>query len=1127
MQRGAQEQAGRYATWTQERGALQEGIERDKRTQEALGTRQQDLEHLVRLWPGWVDRLQAQEELEGLEEPPPGGAVRLPELRGLLERQGNLEGERAGLRGELGALPAPSAALLTAQPELEALTSDLAAHRERQRGLAQREMEIGSSGEDLTRQRTALPVPWTQEALADFHAAEYVPHVDALERRLTHAAERHAAVQAQVGEAQREAEQAREQLGLLPPLGSLEEPATTEEEHLLRGTVVDAQSRLDAAVQAADTLNPDAALLSALPTLRATLEHAPLHLLQDLPRLQQEVQRQEELLPRMLAELGGPWTADRLSAHRREDEQAWRQGAQTWARKLAEAQRAEEEAGRTLTAREQALRESEVRLQGHAKLPETAELDRQLGELQAQHHLAGSVRTRLQVQPGAPGTSRPAATWPLWVSVALTAVLTLCAFLVHPLLALLTLTCGLALAYLQRPVTASGAPSAPPERAAVLLQDLKTLGLTGQAGLGEVLALEGELNGKLASLTRIREAAGQRDDAQRRHRGDQTLVQEASKAVQDTRESRAEAERSFATWAVGLGFGLGRPEELDAVLLRVTAARDALLKIQGLREDLRKTAGDVTAFRERSAELLMALGRATTADAALTDLRQALKDAEEAERLAERLALARHAVTERQEDVDREAVRLQSLREKLAQQRMQAQQRAQSAEQLLTQKQETLKDAAQDLDGAQAEWTSWLRAQELPPLSPAQMRVLLERLQRAADTARQVLDKGAQLVQLQVAVRAFEERMAEVVTRATGAPSVQGAQDLLATLEAARQASEISERRQDLTVRLAGLDRQCGEVQRAVTTILEECGAPDLHTLEHWEVLRERRAILRTRVLEAERDLHLLGGQRASELRAELDLAQPGEWHSELERISGQRQALAERQDERYRRDAELALELRQLADSPTSANVGQFLENQREQLRQDARAWLVRRLAGELLSTTLREYERTKGPEVLRHASEVFSHITGGRYVAVRQVEGSAAFRAVTERDELVDIDQLSRGTQEQLYLSVRLGLARTLGQRTAKVPLLMDDILVNADPERAASVAAALAEVAREHQVLYLTCHPSSADQLRTAAPDAQLLTLPRLMGTMPPLRPAARGRQPLPPFSNSWRKRANRAP
>ena len=55
-----------------------------------------------------------------------------------------------------------------------------------------------------------------------------------------------------------------------------------------------------------------------------------------------------------------------------------------------------------------------------------------------------------------------------------------------------------------------------------------------------------------------------------------------------------------------------------------------------------------------------------------------------------------------------------------------------------------------------------------------------------------------------------------------------------------------------------------------------------------------------------------------------------------------------------------------------------------------------------------------------------------------------------------------LSRGSIEQLYLCLRIGLAETFAERAEALPIIFDDVLVNFDPARAASVAEVLAETA-----------------------------------------------------------------
>jgi uncharacterized protein YhaN len=60
--------------------------------------------------------------------------------------------------------------------------------------------------------------------------------------------------------------------------------------------------------------------------------------------------------------------------------------------------------------------------------------------------------------------------------------------------------------------------------------------------------------------------------------------------------------------------------------------------------------------------------------------------------------------------------------------------------------------------------------------------------------------------------------------------------------------------------------------------------------------------------------------------------------------------------------------------------------------------------------------------------------------------------------------------------------------------LPFVMDDVLVNFDPERTQRMAEVLASIAAEHQVLLFTCQPSTVDALLCAAPSARVIELPR---------------------------------
>jgi uncharacterized protein YhaN len=56
----------------------------------------------------------------------------------------------------------------------------------------------------------------------------------------------------------------------------------------------------------------------------------------------------------------------------------------------------------------------------------------------------------------------------------------------------------------------------------------------------------------------------------------------------------------------------------------------------------------------------------------------------------------------------------------------------------------------------------------------------------------------------------------------------------------------------------------------------------------------------------------------------------------------------------------------------------------------------------------------------------------------------------------------------------------------------MVLDDVLVNFDPERARAMARTLGAFAREHQLLFFTCHPSMRDLLALHAVAARVVEL-----------------------------------
>ena len=143
-------------------------------------------------------------------------------------------------------------------------------------------------------------------------------------------------------------------------------------------------------------------------------------------------------------------------------------------------------------------------------------------------------------------------------------------------------------------------------------------------------------------------------------------------------------------------------------------------------------------------------------------------------------------------------------------------------------------------------------------------------------------------------------------------------------------------------------------------------------------------------------------------------------------------------------------------------------------------RRWQELTAAQALVAETLEQFERERQPAVFANASERLGFFTQGRYVQIRQDPDGQGFSVLdSDLNPIAPID-LSRGTREQLYLAVRLGLIEEFMGRGTALPLVMDEILVNFDPERMAAVARELGRFAEDRQILLFTCHPELGDRM-----------------------------------------------
>lgn len=106
---------------------------------------------------------------------------------------------------------------------------------------------------------------------------------------------------------------------------------------------------------------------------------------------------------------------------------------------------------------------------------------------------------------------------------------------------------------------------------------------------------------------------------------------------------------------------------------------------------------------------------------------------------------------------------------------------------------------------------------------------------------------------------------------------------------------------------------------------------------------------------------------------------------------------------------------------------------------------------------------------------SDIVSKITDGKYQDVKLDENLHVM--VKDNDSYVGIEYLSAGTIEQIYLAVRLSIARLLCRD--KMPLIIDDIFTNYDEARLVNTLDCLKTIDTE-QIILMTSNSHIGDML-----------------------------------------------
>jgi uncharacterized protein YhaN len=396
-----------------------------------------------------------------------------------------------------------------------------------------------------------------------------------------------------------------------------------------------------------------------------------------------------------------------------------------------------------------------------------------------------------------------------------------------------------------------------------------------------------------------------------------------------------------------------------------------------------------------------------------------------------------------------------------------------------------LNEAKKQVASARRAWREALGGIGLPEtLAPKQARQLAQRYDQIGQLQRRMSHRREELKQRKRELDALAARIAQLASDCglslENVPPLERmhklSKALLAQEAATSRRVEIRKQIRRIRRRQAKHHQAVGRLRHIRRVLLLEAGAKDEQAFRQRALEVERAEKLKADRDSLDREITaVIGGYCPAETIAE-QIESPN-----AENIDSRRALLLERLTalkaevrQCHQRLGQLGEQLRMLADDRRLGLKQLELGTVEKRLEDAMRRWQVLAVTRRALDSVRIMYERDRQPETLQAASGYLDRMTGGRYRRVWTPLSEQTLLVEDAEGRSLPVETLSRGTREQLFLGLRLALAVSYSRRGAPMPLVLDDVLVNFDAERAHAAAALLRDFAAEgHQVLVFTCH------------------------------------------------------
>lgn len=194
-------------------------------------------------------------------------------------------------------------------------------------------------------------------------------------------------------------------------------------------------------------------------------------------------------------------------------------------------------------------------------------------------------------------------------------------------------------------------------------------------------------------------------------------------------------------------------------------------------------------------------------------------------------------------------------------------------------------------------------------------------------------------------------------------------------------------------------------------------------------------------------------------------------WTDELAHADQELGARKDAMANLYEKRGQIVEAMRALGTDQEQREVIQQRQQLESELESALEDWATQVVISHCMERAQESYEEESQPKMLELASQYIKQLTNGIYTFdMWGLQDGLAL--LNERGNRLSMNHWSSGLADQVYLALRLALAKVFSFQVDALPIILDDILVRFDEDRQKSALELLAELGKHQQIWLFTC-------------------------------------------------------